>query len=45
VAVVWIVKARLNGQRAPAARRHYELRRRRHQRMREGTWTGPYHDD
>ena len=44
-AAFWMVTARYDAQRARAAQRHYELRRRRLQRMREGTWTGPYRDD
>jgi hypothetical protein len=44
-AAFWVVRARNDGRRARAAQRHFELRRRRLQRMRDGTWTGPYRDD
>jgi hypothetical protein len=43
--IAWLLIARLRGQRARAAHRHRELRRRRHQRMRDGTWSGPHRDD
>jgi len=44
-AVVWVAMAKYESGRARAAHRHHELRRRRLERMREGTWTGPYRND
>src|SRR4051812_34240268 len=41
----WIVMARYDRERARAAHRHHALRRRRLERMRDGTWHGPHRDD
>ena len=40
----WLLTARSNRRRARQAKRHHDLRERRLQRMRDGTWTGPYRD-
>jgi hypothetical protein len=39
-AAFWIVMVRYDGERARAAHRHHALRRRRRERMRDGTWRG-----
>jgi hypothetical protein len=44
-AAFWIVMARYDARRARAAHRHQALRKRRLERMRDGTWHGPYRDD
>jgi hypothetical protein len=44
-AAFWIVMVRYDGERARAAHRHHALRRRRRERMRDGTWHGPHRDD
>lgn len=41
----WAVMAKYDQRRARAAARHRELRHRRLERMREGTWSGPRRDD
>jgi hypothetical protein len=40
-AVFWALKAKHDSARTRGNLRHRELRRRRLQRMRDGTWTGP----
>ena len=44
-AAFWAVMARYDAQRARASHRHHALRKRRLERMRDGTWHGPHRDD
>ena len=44
-AAFWIAMARYEARRARESHRHHALRKRRLERMRDGTWHGPYRND